>query len=171
MSEYNTYIEEHQQNVGKGYQWLVTNLPDVVDFKSEREIWNDVIVQHDASKYEPDEWIAYDNYFYGGDKTQKVVDSFNLAWLTHIRRNPHHWQHWVLINDDPDEGTIALPMPKKYLIEMICDWWAFSWKKGDLREIFNWYAGHRDYIKLHSSTRSELEKILDQIKLVLDAQP
>lgn len=38
----------------------------------------------------------------------EVVENFNRAWLLHIHRNPHHWQHWVLINDDPELGETVL---------------------------------------------------------------
>ena len=45
---------------------------------------------------------------------------------------------------------------------MICDWWSFSWQKGDLGEIFNWYDEHSDYIKLSPKTRKTVEDILEQ---------
>ena len=89
------------------------------------------------------------------------------AWLMHIHRNPHHWQHWVLINDEPKEGTILIEMPYPYIIEMICDWWAFSWIKGDLSEMFAWYKDHESYIKLHNNTRSIVEEILEMIRTKL----
>lgn len=54
-------------------------------------------------------------------------------------------------------------MPFNYIIEMICDWWAFSWKKGDLTEIKNWYDQHKDYIKLGKYTREYAESIIEQI--------
>ena len=85
----------------------------------------------------------------------------------HIHRNPHHWQHWVLINDEPKEGTILIEMPYPYIIEMICDWWAFSWIKGDLSEMFAWYKDHADYIKMHNNTRSIVEEILEMIRTKL----
>ncbi len=87
------------------------------------------------SKNTPDEYTPYDNYFYG-EQTPAIIEAFNRAWLMHIHRNPHHWQYWVLINDEPKEGTILIEMPYPYIIEMICDWWAFSWIKGDLSEMF-----------------------------------
>ncbi len=43
---------------------------------------------------------------------------------------------------------------------MICDWWAFSWQKGDLSEIFSWYDKHQKYIKLAPNTRKTVEDIL-----------
>lgn len=53
------------------------------------------------------------------------------------------------------------------IIEMICDWWAFSWIKGDLSEMFAWYKDHADYIKLHNNTRSIVEEILEIIRTKL----
>ena len=59
-------------------------------------------------------------------------------------------------------------MPITYIIEMVCDWWAFSWAKGDLYEIFKWYDEHREYMKLSNFTRKTVEDILDKIKTKLD---
>ena len=86
-------------------------------------------LNHDESKNDPDEYNAYDDYFYGKNRSYGVVMAFKQAWLEHIHRSPHHWQHWVLINDEPEEGEVILEMPYEYIIEMICDWWSFSWKK------------------------------------------
>ena len=59
---------------------------------------------------------------------------------------PHHWQYWVLINDNPEEGEVLIEMPYNYILEMICDWWAFSWAKGNLNEIFPWYEERKRII-------------------------
>ena len=165
--EYDEYIEEHRRNVFKGYQWLEENLPEVLPSKDAGDEYNICRHQcefaHDQSKYSEEEYDAYDKYFYGGNRSYEVVENFNRAWLHHIHNNPHHWQHWILINDDPDKGEIILDMPDVYIIEMICDWWAFSWKKGDLNEIFNWYADHKAYMKLSDYTRKKVEDILEKI--------
>ena len=58
-------------------------------------------------------------------------------------------------------------MPYPYIIEMVCDWWAFSWIKGDLSEMFAWYKDHEAYIKLHNNTRSIVEEILEMIRTKL----
>ena len=47
---------------------------------------------------------------------------------------------------------------------MICDWWSFSWFKGNLLEVFSWYEEHKNYIKLHPNTRKLVEDILGHIK-------
>ena len=123
-----------------------------------------ICFNHDKSKDDPEEYNAYDKYFYGGNQSYKVVQDFRFAWLRHIHHNPHHWQHWILINDDPDEGEIIMEMPHVCIIEMICDWWAFSWAKGDLTEIFNFYEKNKNYMKLADKTRYEVEHILDTIR-------
>ncbi|WP_195982780.1 DUF5662 family protein [Ruminococcus sp. 1001275B_160808_F8] len=160
--QYDQYLAQHRSNVKRGYEWLCENLPDVI-----KDAVNAGFA-HDQSKDEPDEYNAYDAYFYGNNRSFKVVQDYQRAWLLHIHRNPHHWQHWVLINDDPKEGEIVLEMPYDYIIEMICDWWAFSWAQENLDEIFNWYEEHSKYMKLAPDTRKTVEDILSKIKAKLD---
>ena len=128
--EYDQYLQQHRNNVKRGFEWLLTNLPTVLTGQPDAS-WQ-IIFDHDSSKNNDDEYLAYDTYFYGNNRSYEVMEEFKRAWLRHIHRNPHHWQYWVLINDDPSEGEIILDMPYNYIIEMICDWWSFSWQKGDL---------------------------------------
>lgn len=165
--QYDRYLENHKANVKKGFDWLQENLPELIkgDFNYEWQIG----FGHDHSKKEPDEYDAYDAYFYGGNRSYAVVQDFRRAWLMHIHRNPHHWQHWILINDDPGEGEIVMDMPYNYIVEMICDWWAFSWNKGKLTEIFVWYDEHKKYMKFSDKTRATVETILAKIKEKMDS--
>lgn len=160
--QYDQYLQQHKNNVKRGFEWLFTNIPTLLIGQPDAS-WQ-IIFDHDSSKCNDDEYTAYDAYFYGGNRSYEVVEEFNLAWLRHIHRNPHHWQYWVLINDDPNEGEIIIDMPYNYIIEMICDWWSFSWQKGDLSEIFSWYAKHSEYIKLSPKTRRTVEDILEQMR-------
>jgi hypothetical protein len=164
--EYDAYLNNHRFNVSRGYNWLYKNLPAIFDGMDEypATLW----LHHDESKNDPDEYNAYDSYFYGKNRSYGVVMAFKQAWLKHIHRNPHHWQHWVLINDEPEEGEVILEMPYEYIIEMICDWWSFSWAKGDLTEIFSWYGQHSKYIKLAPKTRKTVETILKKIQEKLE---
>lgn len=157
--QYDRYLDQHRRNVRRGLEWLVDNLPDLFS-KVDLHAMKTQILNHDASKNSPEEYAAYDRYFYGGNKSFRVVQDFRKAWLHHIHENPHHWQHWVLNNDEPEEGEVVLEMDYIYIIEMICDWWAFSWQKGDLSEIFSWYDKHQKYIKLAPNTRKTVEDIL-----------
>lgn len=163
---YDLYLQGHRANVARGVKWLEENLPDLFLVYEYVDV-NKIINEHDASKNDPEEYDAYDNYFYGRNRSFAVVEYFNKAWLHHIHNNPHHWQHWVLINDEAKEGTTCIEMPYPYVIEMICDWWAFSWSKNNLFEIFRWYEDHKDHIKLHDRTRKIVEGTLNKIKLKL----
>lgn len=164
--EYTTYLTEHIANVQKAGKWLISHFPDILS-SEERIALATASTVHDGSKWSPDEYDAYDAYFYGGNKSHKVVSDFNYAWLHHIHNNPHHWQHWILTHDDEPEEI--LEMPKKYAVEMIADWWSFSFKSGNLRDIFNWYEQHKE-MKLHPKTRKFVEDILERIKKELDKE-
>lgn len=164
--EYDLYLEQHKENVRKGFRWIQENLPEIIQ-KYEGDIGeleHQICFAHDYSKNEVDEYEAYDTYFYGRNRSYQVVRDFNYAWLNHIHRNPHHWQHWVLMNDEANEGIVALDMPYNYILEMICDWWSFSWKTENLREIFGWWYEHADYIKISEGTRKIVVDILEAIK-------
>jgi hypothetical protein len=154
-AEYTQYIVEHKANVEKAYKWLI----DHNIFENCELPVN--IVEHDLSKYGADEYQAYDNYFYG-KKTKEAERAFNYAWLHHIHHNPHHWQHWLLKEDDDE--LKALEMPEEYVYEMIADWWAFSWNKNDLTEIFTWYKDHKPKMILHPDTKTLVESILNKMK-------
>jgi hypothetical protein len=157
---YDEYLYDHKTAVKKAYEWLISHniiLPCLTD---------DELNRHDTSKYGAEEYKPYDDYFYG-NKSHAVVEAFNYAWLHHIHNNPHHWQYWVLQHDDEPEEV--LEMPYEYIIEMICDWWSFSFRSGNLGEIFDWYEKHKD-MKLAPKTRKTVEDILDKIKMELDKE-
>ena len=159
---YEAYLVTHKGGVKEAWDWIQENIPWVLKDLDKDIDW-EIQFGHDESKHSKEEYQAYDDYFYGNNKSYAVVQNFKYAWLHHIHNNPHHWQYWVLINDDQDEGTIALEMPIEYVIEMICDWWSFSFKSGDLREIFDWYEKHKERMILHERTRKLVEYILSEI--------
>lgn len=167
FSDYDNYIKEHRQNVKNAFEWLKLAVLPALDFPEEdiAEI-EKLISIHDMSKYRTNEFFAYNDYFYGSDRTQEVEKDFNYAWLYHIHSNPHHWQYWLLPEDDGD--LKALDMPVQYIIEMICDWWAFSWASNNLYEIFDWYKEHRDKQLMSLNTRMIVDTILDMMKEELD---
>lgn len=166
---YSNYLEEHIDNICNAYAWIKERLPEVTEPISGEEEWN-ILKLHDESKYTREEYDAYDEYFYGKEKTPEIEEAFNQAWLHHIHQNGHHWQHWLLVNDGPSEGIMALDMPYYEIVHMICDWWSFSWKTGYLDEIFDWYDKHKDHMKLSDKTRKTVEDILDKIKFELEIE-
>lgn len=158
--KYYNYIIEHTANVRKAFdllkELLIGSLTDQELVNLEIQMKN-----HDLSKYQDEEFRAYCDYFYG-NRTEQVENQFEYAWLHHQHNNPHHWQHWLLKQDD---GTFkALEMPKNYVIEMVCDWWAFSIKKQNYCEILCWYEKNKETMILAQGTRDRVENILGLIE-------
>jgi len=140
---------------------------------------------HDMSKLKPDEFIPYANFFYGNKEDDikkgrnktgyyKPTDTgdraFDFAWLLHQKRNRHHWQWWILPEDDG--GAKILEMEEKYLKEMICDWVGagkaqghFSPKEDKYLETRNWYVANNSKMQLHENTRKYIEDKLNIINI------
>jgi hypothetical protein len=115
---------------------------------------------HDLSKFTPSEWFAYARTFYSADgqKHFKSSAEFKKAWLLHQRRNPHHWEYWLLRNKD---GSIdPIPIPLRYLREMVVDWIAAGLAITGRFEFFTWYLIHKSDMILHERTRATLEQML-----------
>jgi hypothetical protein len=142
-------------------------------------IWRGLM--HDLSKFRPSEFFAYANYFYTNWRQTEyfefvpqygcmeavpygltVSDKFNIAWNHHQKRNKHHWQYWLLKNDDGEQFSVG--MPKKYLKEMLCDWIgagrAIYGKNSDTKK---WYLKNKDRIILRNRDRTWIEKQLNNL--------
>lgn len=135
-------------------------------------IWRLII--HDWSKFLPSEWIPYVNSFYGGERTDSIRAAFDRAWLHHQKRNKHHWQYWILLEDNPAQGkhllqspdeardfaVHALRMPTKYAYEMVADWMGAGRAITGKWEASEWYSKNRENIVLHPQTRELVETLL-----------
>ena len=165
--EYNDYLNEHIANVTKGLQWMLDNLH--LNSEETEAINTALLTSRDQSKYDKEEYEAYDAFFYGDNQSYAVRGNFDRAWLRHIHKNPHHWQYWVLLEDDPETGVPykALPIPLNFIFEMIADWWSFSWKSNNLFEIFSWYGEHRHKQYINPASRMIVEDILKKMWNIL----
>lgn len=112
-------------------------------------------ITHDLSKFLPQEFLPYaKKFFFDGQKNVNDELKWKYAWLRHQHSNKHHWEYWVV---DPNNKQ-AIPMPKKYLIEMVCDWRSFSRKWG--KKVKPTTLDLSDKILLHPDSKKELEIIL-----------
>jgi len=135
---------------------------------------------HDMSKFLPCEWNPYVNYFYGKPedditkgrlpggvyKPEDRGEAFDSAWLHHQKYNKHHWQYWILVKDT--DGTRIMKMPKKYMIEMLCDWRGAGRAQGntgsaDWMETKMWYEKNRNNMQLHPATRDHVEFFINEM--------
>jgi len=131
------------------------------------------------SKFLPDEYIPYSKYDFSsfGNNRKDLQDSFNVAWLKHQKRNKHHWQYWLLINDSGGvirhkklaytvnyfEGEFkqveALPMPERYVREMVADWRGAGRAYGN-PDTKAWFIKNKDKIILHPATEVKVWGLL-----------
>lgn len=136
-------------------------------------LWLGII--HDWSKFRPSEWLAYANWFGGAygvrwspDTNDRHRDElalhesanqkFQHAWLNHIHRNKHHWQHWMIPEGD---SVKLLEIPDIYLLEMVADWYGAGRAISGRKEISSWYEKNKTKINLHSKSRKILENIIE----------
>lgn len=134
--------------------------------KTGAPLWRLLI--HDWSKFTPAEWFPYTEYFYGGHAKQSFrylvcKTKFNRAWLHHLHSNAHHWQYWVLRNDDGT--TKALPMPEHYVREMVADWFGAGRAITGKWEAGKWYSQNAHKMVLHQRTRAEVEALIARTHL------
>ena len=65
--QYDQYLARHRADVKRGFDWLSENLPGLMT-NTLAAGWNTEFA-HDQSKNEPDEYEAYDAYFYGNNRS------------------------------------------------------------------------------------------------------
>jgi len=85
-------------------------------------------IWHDLSKYSPTELMQGIRYYDGTHsptEDERRENGYSLAWMHHKGRNRHHWEYWTDYSVEK-RGYAAVPMPKRYLAEMICDRMAAS---------------------------------------------
>lgn len=149
QGEYFEYLNNHIGGVKKAWEQFLK--PVILEqCPEELQDCERAITTHDASKYEDDEFLAYCNYFYPCEGFEKDDDAFDLAWLIHQHRNPHHWQHWVLMRDSGEKKPLDMPISE--IVGMCCDWHSFTWKdpKSTAK---NWYETNKDKMVLSDFTK------------------
>lgn len=116
---------------------------------------------HDQSKFGLDEFPFYARNFFG-DKGDP--DGWARAWLHHIHANPHHWNHWLFADSFTPKGSTveggAVPMPHKYIREMVADWMGAGFAYTGSWDMTKWLTENLPRIRLHSQTAREVGEIL-----------
>jgi len=127
-------------------------------------------IKHDLSKFLPSEYIPYARFFNGKinrnrDKTgyYKPTDTgdlaFDFAWLKHQKRSDHHWQWWILPEDEG--GLKILEMSEPAVVEMLCDWWGAGKAQKATSTTKEWFEINSHKMQLHPETKKLIEIYLD----------
>ncbi len=78
---------------------------------------------HDLSKYSPTEFRIGAKYYQGTrspNSEERTLHGYSTAWVHHKGRNRHHFEYWTDLNRETRRYD-AVPMPRKYLVEMVMD--------------------------------------------------
>lgn len=123
---------------------------------------------HDLSKYSPIEFINGVRFFTGTKSPhsgEREKYGYSKAWLHHKAHNKHHREYW---QDRHGDKVVAIDMPRKYFVEMICDRVAAC--KIYLKENYtndapwNYYDSHRDDNQFSTNTRQDLVYFLQMLR-------
>lgn len=155
------YVNMHKKCVKKAFDLLLPDLTREFNLTNKQiEELKQQIAEHDNSKFSPEEFEPYANYFFG-EKNEQTTKEFKIASVLHKARNAHHPEFWQA------RGEV---MPLNYVIEMVCDWWAFSLLQNLPTETLNWYASKKQTLGLTPQTTATTEKILDIIRNLVKEQ-
>ena len=78
---------------------------------------------HDLSKYSPTEFWTGARYYQGNrspNAAEREDKGYSEAWMHHKGRNRHHWEYWTDYSM-AQMRYVPVPMPRRYMAEMICD--------------------------------------------------
>ena len=121
---------------------------------------------HDMSKFLHDEFFPYAKYNFNNKKANTITaeENFNMAWAKHQKRNKHHWAYWVFFGYSQHDTVGTMPIPHRYLKEMVADW-VGAGKAYGKPDPLGWYKRHGEHMILHPQSRRELEQLLSGIRI------
>ena len=125
---------------------------------------------HDLSKYSYTEFSQGVRFFDGTHsptEDERRTYGYSLAWMHHKGRNRHHWEYWTDYSVQ-EARYVPMPMPRRYLAEMICDRVAASkiYKGAAYTDesplLYLTQGKMKD--RMHPDTRRQLETFLTQLR-------
>jgi hypothetical protein len=126
--------------------------------------WAWQLAKHDLSKLSVAELTGYVPYSFKdrASNPPAVTQAFELAFLHHKHHNAHHAGHWISVSS---KGKVQpLPIPRRYLVEMLADWLGASrtYSTKPKASIQPWLDRSLPGLILHPDSRAELRTILTE---------
>ncbi|NQU12663.1 MAG: hypothetical protein HQ561_00880 [Desulfobacteraceae bacterium] len=121
-------------------------------------------ILHDLSIFRSSEFFSYARFFHAKNRTSNYrqsdeIDSdFQKGRCHHKKRNKHHWNYWVSVTRK--NKIQPIPMPEKYVKQMIADWRGISRKFGGTAR--EYYEKNRDFMILQRETIGVIERTFRQ---------
>ena len=123
---------------------------------------------HDLSKYSPTEFLVGAKYYQGTrspNNAEREATGVSTSWLHHKGRNKHHFEYWVDYGIGAEHVLAGMPMPRKYIAEMIMD--RISASRNYLGDAYTHHEPLDYFLKskeklwfIHPQTKKELEGLL-----------
>ncbi len=125
---------------------------------------------HDLSKYAPTEFLVGARLYQGNrspNAAERDEKGYSEAWMHHKGRNRHHWEYWTDMHPLTKRYE-AVPMPRKYLAEMVMDRRAacmvYQGEKYTSGSALEYYLKSKERLLMHEKTKQELEYILTMLR-------
>ena len=123
---------------------------------------------HDLSKYEPVEFLVGCKYYQGDrspNNAEREDTGISKSWLHHKGRNKHHFEYWVDYAPGDEHIINGVPMPRKYIAEMVMDRISASRNylgdKYDQHQPLDYYLKSKEKLWfIHPKTKRDLEGLL-----------
>lgn len=142
------------------HKWFVL----LAGLRTGAPLW--LLLIHDWSKFTPAEAPHYGRQFFGASDDPI---GFSRAWNHHQKTNPHHWEYWVMVSGHNRGGFpdgAPLPMPDRYVREMVADWMgasrAYEGKWPTSFEGWAWWQKNFLKLNLHPNTRMRAAQIASE---------
>lgn len=125
---------------------------------------------HDLSKYSPTEFWVGVRYYQGNrspNAAEREANGCSQSWMHHKGRNRHHYEYWT--DMIMEKGVYeAIPMPRKYLAEMVMDRIAacktYQGKAYTDGSPLKYLMNSRERKLFHPQTLQELEFLLTMLQ-------
>ena len=125
---------------------------------------------HDLSKYARVEFSTGVRYYQGTrspNTAEREEKGWSEAWMHHKGRNRHHWEYWTDL-DMKTKAYAPVPMPQKYLAEMVADRIAackiYQGERYTDASAYDYYERSRGHILIHPETGELIGEMLRVLK-------
>ena len=123
---------------------------------------------HDLSKYEPVEFLVGCKYYQvdrSPNNAEREETGLSKSWLHHKGRNKHHFEYWVDYAPGDEHIINGVPMPRKYIAEMVMDRISASrnylGNKYDQHQPLEYFMKSKEKLWfIHPKTKRDLEGLL-----------
>ena len=124
---------------------------------------------HDLSKYSPVEFLTGAKYYQGvrsPNTAEREDKGYSESWMHHKGRNRHHYEYWTDLSLETKKYE-SLPMPRKYLAEMVMDRRAacitYQGKNYTPGAALTYLRNSIERNRMHPQTRDELDYLLEML--------